>query len=108
MTGSAPAALGIETAALFSHDDDMLAGIKSASEKTFEAVWHMPLNDEHRAAIAGRLGGDVNNLGKNRFGGSSQAAAFLEKFVEDERPWAHLDIAGPYNFGEKETGGFGA
>jgi leucyl aminopeptidase len=38
---------------------------------------------------------DLNNKGKTRFGGSSQAAAFLEKFIEKDVKWAHLDIAGP-------------
>jgi leucyl aminopeptidase len=38
---------------------------------------------------------DLNNKGKTPFGGSSQAAAFLERFIEKETKWAHLDIAGP-------------
>lgn len=28
-------------------------------------------------------------------GGASTAAAFLERFVEKDVSWAHLDIAGP-------------
>ena len=28
------------------------------------------------------------------YGGSSSAACFLEKFVTNKTPWAHLDIAG--------------
>jgi leucyl aminopeptidase len=38
---------------------------------------------------------DLNNKGSTRYGGASQAAAFLEKFIEKETKWAHLDIAGP-------------
>jgi leucyl aminopeptidase len=37
----------------------------------------------------------LNNKGKTPFGGSSQAAAFLERFIDKETKWAHLDIAGP-------------
>ena len=55
----------------------------------------MPLTDEHRGYMAGRRGTDLCNLGVSRFGGSCTAAAFLERFVEDKRPWAHIDIAGP-------------
>lgn len=29
-----------------------------------------------------------------RYGGASKAAAFLERFVEKEVEWAHIDIAG--------------
>ncbi len=36
---------------------------------------------------------DLNNLGAGTFGGSSKAAAFLERFVETGVNWAHLDIA---------------
>ena len=38
---------------------------------------------------------DLNNSGGSRYGGASQAAAFLEKFVEKGVKWAHIDIAGP-------------
>jgi leucyl aminopeptidase len=37
----------------------------------------------------------MNNKGNSRWGGSSQGAAFLEKFIEKDVKWAHLDIAGP-------------
>ena len=38
---------------------------------------------------------DLCNKGKTPYGGASQAAAFLERFVEKDVEWAHLDIAGP-------------
>ena len=46
-----------------------------------------------------------------RWGSALYAAAFLEQFVDD-RPWAHLDIAGPaYNnggaWGHVPSGGTG-
>jgi hypothetical protein len=71
----------------------------------------MPLNDEHRESIKGKYGADISNLGDCRWGGSCHAAAFLEKFIENDRPWAHLDIAGPVTFGKSENSdatGFGA
>jgi leucyl aminopeptidase len=51
--------------------------------------------DDHRDAMKGTHGSDLNNLGSNPMfsGGASTAAAFLERFVENDRPWAHLDIA---------------
>ena len=36
---------------------------------------------------------DIKNVG-GRWGGAITAAKFLERFVAD-RPWVHLDIAGP-------------
>lgn len=38
---------------------------------------------------------DLNNAGKNRWGGASKAAAFLEHFFNKNSKWAHIDIAGP-------------
>jgi leucyl aminopeptidase len=38
---------------------------------------------------------DLNNKGNTPYGGASQAAAFLERFIDEDVNWAHLDIAGP-------------
>jgi leucyl aminopeptidase len=37
--------------------------------------------------------GDIKNTG-GRWGGAITAAKFLQRFVSD-KPWVHLDIAGP-------------
>jgi len=37
---------------------------------------------------------DMKNIGSTMFGGSIQAAQFLKRFINDNIPWAHLDIAG--------------
>jgi leucyl aminopeptidase len=49
---------------------------------------------EHRDAMKSNFA-DLNNMGATRYGGSCQAAAFLENFIEKDTKWAHLDIAGP-------------
>ena len=38
---------------------------------------------------------DLKNAGKDRYGGASKGAAFLEYFINKETNWVHLDIAGP-------------
>ena len=37
---------------------------------------------------------DMKNIGGGRAGGSITAAQFLQRFIKDGTPWAHLDIAG--------------
>jgi leucyl aminopeptidase len=37
---------------------------------------------------------DMKNIG-GRYGGASIAGLFLQEFVGDGIPWAHIDIAGP-------------
>jgi len=55
---------------------------------------------------------DVKNVG-GRWGGAITAAKFLENFVDEKIPWAHLDIAGPSmlngsnNYSKKYMTGFG-
>lgn len=86
-------ALGNETAGLFSNDDDFALEIIKSGKEVFEKSWHMPITEESREAIKGSVG-DISNSGKTRWGGSSKAAAFLERFIEKDVKWVHLDIAG--------------
>ena len=94
LTGAVKVALGNETAGLFSNNDEMSKTLLKSSEKTFEPLWRLPIMKEHRDSMKGSHS-DLCNKGKTPYGGSSQAAAFLEKFVEKDVQWAHLDIAGP-------------
>lgn len=108
LTGAIMVGLGVKTAGFFTHDEEMQKGLQAASKFSAEPIWHMPLTDEHREAMVGLRGTDLCNLGKSRWGGSCTAAAFLERFVEDKRPWAHIDIAGPGCLMDNDQSGFGA
>lgn len=94
LTGACMVALGNSTAGVFGNDDDLINQVKDASKTSFEPVWHLPINEEHVEAIKGAYG-DISNTGKDRYGGASTAAAFLQNFVEKDVKWVHLDIAGP-------------
>ena len=52
----------------------------------------MPLAPAYDKLIKSRIA-DMANVG-GRPAGSITAAQFLQRFVEDETPWIHLDIAG--------------
>ena len=58
-----------------------------------EPVWQLPINPEHRKSMKSKFA-DLHNSAKGRYGGASQAAAFLERFIEKDVNWIHLDIAG--------------
>ena len=94
LTGAAMVAIGISTACLYTNDDDFKDQIMKASKDSAEPFWHMPVNDEHRESIKPECA-DIANTGRNRYGGASTAAAFLEAFVDEGVKWAHMDIAGP-------------
>lgn len=99
LTGPCVVALGEKIAGLFG-DDETVAALQDAAEATGELLWRLPIPDEQRTKV--RTDSKVADLLQHdwvRWGSALYAAAFLEHFVE-ERPWAHLDIAGPaYNSG---------
>ena len=91
LTGSVVVALGHERSGLFVNNDDWRDELLAASETAGEKMWPMPLDAEYKEQLDSPIA-DLANIG-TRWGGSITAAKFLEAFVED-KPWAHLDIAG--------------
>jgi len=92
LTGAIIVALGHEHAGLFSNDDKLSERLTEAGKATGELVWRMPLSADYDKLIDSKFA-DVKNTG-GRWGGSITAAQFLQRFVADKTPWAHLDIAG--------------
>jgi leucyl aminopeptidase len=91
LTGAILVALAQEYAGLFSNNDELADRLNLAGKATGERVWRMPLGPEFDKMIDSKFADMKNSAG--RFGGSSTAAALLQRFVNDV-PWAHLDIAG--------------
>jgi leucyl aminopeptidase len=91
LTGAILVALAQEYAGLFSNNDELAERLIAAGQATGEKVWRMPLGPEFDKLIDSKFADMKNSAGRN--GGSSTAAALLQRFVNDV-PWAHLDIAG--------------
>ncbi|WP_210485913.1 leucyl aminopeptidase [Microvirga antarctica] len=91
LTGAILVALAQEYAGLFSNNDELAERLSVAGRETGERVWRMPLGPEFDKMIESKFADMKNAAG--RYGGSSTAAALLQRFVNDV-PWAHLDIAG--------------
>ena len=92
LTGACVVALGANTAGLFSNDDGLAGGLLASSARTSEALWRLPLGDEHMDMVRSRVA-DIKNMGTGRAAGAAAAAAFLRAAV-GSTPWAHIDIAG--------------
>lgn len=93
LTGAIIVSLGREYAGLFASDDGLAADLTAAGAAAGEPLWRMPLGDAYDKDINSDIA-DMKNIGSPGAGGSITAAQFLKRFVTDERPWAHLDIAG--------------
>jgi len=92
LTGAIGIALGQEAAGLFSNDDELTNRIRAAGDKSGDRVWPLPIWDEYKDHVKGTVS-DLKNMGKERHAGSIAGAVFLEHFVGENIPWAHLDIA---------------
>ena len=93
LTGAIIVCLGSEYAGLFSNDDKLSKEIFDAGEKVEEKVWRMPLHKNYDKLMNSK-NADVQNINYVGGAGSTTAAQFLQRFILNKTPWAHLDIAG--------------
>ena len=92
LTGACVIALGEEIAGLWSNHDGLAEELLRAGKIGAEDLWRMPLRRSYKAGLKSPVA-DLKNTGP-RPGGSITAALFLQDFVTQGIPWAHLDIAG--------------
>ena len=92
LTGAIIISLGHEHAGLFSNDDTLSKRLTAAGQAVDEKLWRMPLGEAYDKLIDSDAA-DMKNIG-NRTAGAISAAQFLQRFIKDKTPWAHLDIAG--------------
>ncbi|MDX2264645.1 MAG: leucyl aminopeptidase [Hyphomicrobiales bacterium] len=92
LTGAIIVALGKEYAGLFSNNDQLSERLTAAGQDTDEKVWRLPLGPKYDKMIDSPTA-DMKNIG-GRDAGSITAAQFLKRFIRDDLPWAHIDVAG--------------
>jgi leucyl aminopeptidase len=104
LTGAVVAALGKEFTGVFTNNEEFLDELIQVSKKTKEKLWQMPISEGYRKELKS-YAADMRNTGTSRTAGASVAACFLQEFVEDNRPWIHIDIAATAF--DPKTGGSG-
>ncbi len=92
LTGAIIIGLGHENAGVFSNNDALCSAFLKAAAAEGEGAWRMPLGQGYDDLLKSRIA-DMKNIG-GRAAGSVTAAQFLQRFVKDDTPWIHLDIAG--------------
>lgn len=92
LTGAVIIALGHENTGVFSNDDDFCDKFLAAAKEAGEGAWRLPIGPGYQKQLKSRLA-DMKNVG-GRPAGSITAAQFLSRFIKDDMPWIHLDIAG--------------
>jgi leucyl aminopeptidase len=93
LTGACVVALGEKIAGLMGNHDGWSGQVRAAADRAGEPVWPLPLPSDYRKLLDSEVA-DLRNIGTSSYGGALTAGIFLQQFVAD-RPWVHLDIAGP-------------
>jgi len=93
LTGAIIVSLGSEYAGLFSNNDKLSDQLLEVGDKVDEKLWRMPLHKNFDKLIDSK-NADMQNINYVGGAGSTTAAQFLQRFVLNKTPWAHLDIAG--------------
>lgn len=93
LTGACLTALGTEVCGLMSNNEKLAKGLLDSAKTADEYMWQLPIIPEWTKDMKGTIS-DLKNIGGSGFGGTAKAAAFLQEFIKNDIPWAHLDIAG--------------
>lgn len=94
LTYAAVHALGEDTAALVSNNDELAQQVIFAGEQSGDPVWRMPLHEHLKPQLRSQIA-DYRNHPQVATARISSAALLLQEFVPANTPWAHIDMAGP-------------
>jgi leucyl aminopeptidase len=90
LTGAALVALGRIHVPLMGSDEGLLQAVEHAAAASGEAVWRLPLEEEHHQLIRSKLATITNSAGPDA--ACITAGAFLAHFA-GALPFAHCDIS---------------
>jgi leucyl aminopeptidase len=94
LTGACVRALGLSVAGVMGNAPKLIQAVIRSGQNQGESFWELPLPEEYRELLKTPYA-DLNNIG-GPVAGALTAGLFLEEFVPEGTPWAHLDIAGPF------------
>lgn len=93
LTGACIVALGSSAAAVLGNNTQLVNELINSGINAGERLWELPLFKDYTDDMKSDFA-DLANLSKSGGAGTATAAAFLQEFVPEDIPWAHLDIAG--------------
>jgi leucyl aminopeptidase len=90
LTGAARVALGPDLPAMFSNNDGIADALMKSAEKVQDPLWRLPLWKPYIDMLGSKIA-DLKNSGSGGHAGAITAALFLDKFVDKDVPWVHID-----------------
>jgi len=94
LTGACVRALGLSVAGIMGNTPQLIQAVIRSGQNQGEIFWELPLPEEYKDMLKTPYA-DINNIG-GPIAGALTAGLFLQEFVPEGIPWAHLDIAGPF------------
>lgn len=94
LTGAVVRALGQSVAGVMGNHPRLIQSVIRSGQNQGESFWELPLPEEYKELLKTPYA-DLNNIG-GPVAGALTAGLFLQEFVPEGVPWAHLDIAGPF------------
>jgi len=93
LTGAIMVALGTEMAGIMGNNQNFINKIARAGANVNEKVWQLPLNSDYNKMMDSAIA-DMKNISNSRYAGSITAGCFLQRFIQKDVKWAHVDMAG--------------
>ena len=92
LTGANTSAVGPDFAGVYTDDDDLWRTLETASRRTSDPLWRMPLWPPYARHLKSDVADLCNRTSSFPYVGGTIAAHFLQRFVEPEVRWAHFDF----------------
>ncbi|MEL7450222.1 MAG: leucyl aminopeptidase family protein [Pseudomonadota bacterium] len=92
LTGTCVTALTTRYSGVFTNQPKLDGLLRSAGSGSGERVWTFPLDDDFDEDLESKLA-DVRQCDIGSDGDHIHAARFLKRFVPDNIPWIHVDMA---------------
>lgn len=93
LTGAIIVALGSEMAGVLGNAQGFIDKLRQLGAEVDENLWQLPITPAYNKLMDSAVA-DMVNSSETREAGSVTAACFLQRFIQKDVIWAHLDIAG--------------
>jgi leucyl aminopeptidase len=98
LTGACVYSLGTAYSGVFTNRKEYNTALIEAGMRSGERVWPFPMDDDYAKPLESRIA-DIKQCAVESTADHILAAKFLQRFVKQDTPWLHVDLAASNNKG---------
>ncbi len=111
LTGACVYSLGTAYSGVFTNKSEFNQVVTEAGKDSGERVWPFPMDEDYDSVLESRIA-DIKQCSLEGGADHILAARFLQRFIKQDVPWVHVDLAAGNNKGglahiPTDTTGFG-